>query len=252
MRAFYYIIKRTVWRTKRCKFVILKKLNIDVVNIPEFVPFWNVCYTWKPYIYKNANEDIFFYLDAGCTVNNEISKIFDYIEKDGYFFVSQGRELHEIIPSDFKNIIIPKKTHEHTTVFAAGIIGINKKISLNNIIIDIIYELTEKGYCLGFSKNEMHRDTNNLNIIRDCIIFRHDQSIVNYVFRNYLPEIVIHDAKIYASTILTSDCIIYNQRNFNYKFFFINLSAFKILLFLYCFILDLGITFKNKLKKLFK
>lgn len=246
--------KLRVWDIGMNKFqcFILKKLNIDVVKIPEFVPFWNVCYTWKPYIYKNTNEDIFFYIDAGCTINNEISIIFDFIENDGYFFVSQGRELYEIIPSDFKNIIKLNKSHDYSTVFAAGIIGINKKITLNNNIVDTIYELTQKGYCLGFSKNEIHRDTNNLNIIRDCRIFRHDQSIINAVFRSYLDEFVIHDANIYASTTLTSDCIIYNQRKYYYKYFFKKLSIIKIVLFIYCYILDSFMFIYQNIKKIIK
>ena len=217
---------------------ILNKLKIEVIKIPEFVSYWNLCYTWKPYIYKYTDELNFFYLDAGCTVNNDISEIFNLIETDGYFFVNQGQKLKDVIPPNFNELIVLNKENENSLVFAAGIIGINKKLEINKEIIDVIFDLAKKGYCLGYSKNEIHRDLTKLNIIRNCSKFRHDQSVVNAIFRSYLDEIIVHDANIYASTTLTSDCIIYNQRKLNYKYFYKKVSLIKILLYIYCIFLD--------------
>lgn len=236
----------------KIQFFILKKMKIDVINIPNFVPFWNICYTWKPFIYKFANEKTFFYLDAGCTVNKDLNEIYQIIEKDGYFFVGQGQELKDIVPSDFSQFFNLNNFNEKAKVFAAGIIGINKEIPINNYIIDKIYEQAKGGFCLGFSKNEIHRDLNNINIIRDCPTFRHDQSVVNSVFRNYLNHIVVHEEKKYASTTLNTDCVIYNQRKKNYTYFFKYVTVFKLILFFYCFFLDGYIVAKYQFGKLIK
>ena len=123
-------------------------------------------------------------------------------------------------------------------MFAAGIIGINKKLNINRLIIDKIFDFTIKGYCLGYSISESNRDINNLNIIRNCQTFRHDQSIVNGVFRKHLNFIVIQDANLFASTSLTNNCIFYNQRKISYTYFFKRPNFFKILLFIYCFFID--------------
>lgn len=217
---------------------ILKKIKIEVIKVPEFAPFWNLCYTWKPYIYKYTNEMNFLYLDAGCTIQKDISEIFQIIENDGYFFVGQGQALKDIIPKDFNDIILLNEKNENSIVFAAGIIGINKRLNVNNKIINRIFDLAKNGYCLGFSRNEIHRDITNLRIVRNCPIFRHDQSIVNAVFRDYLDEIVVHEEKTFASTISTKDCIIYNNRKYNYTYFFKNGSLLKTILFIYCIFLD--------------
>lgn len=217
---------------------ILKFFKIEVIKVPEFVPFWNLCYTWKPYIYKYTDELNFLYLDAGCTIKKDISEIFHIIENDGYFFVGQGQALKDIIPKDFNDIILLNEKNENSIVFAAGIIGINKRLKINNKIIDTIFDLAKNGYCLGFSYNEIHRDVTKLTIVRNCPIFRHDQSIVNAVFRNHLDEIVVHEEKTFASTFSTKDCIIYNNRKHNYTYFFKNSSVFKIILFFYCYFFD--------------
>jgi hypothetical protein len=183
------------------------------------VPHWNLCYSWKPYIYKYSEEANFLYFDAGCTINGDISKIYDLIQENGYFFVNQGQKLKDIIPTEFSKFNFLTDSNQDSTVFAAGIIGINKESLLNRKIIETIFELAKEGYCLGFSKNEKHRDFTNLNIVRNCSSFRHDQSIVNAVFRKYLDQIEVQDANIYASTTLTPDCVIYNNRKLNYFYF---------------------------------
>lgn len=243
--------KLKVWDLGMTKFQIgiLKKLKIDVIKIPKFVDHWNLCYTWKPYIYKYSNESIFLYLDAGCTINKDLSRIFELIENDGYFFVSQGQQLKDIIPTEFNDLNFLNNKNINSIVFAAGIIGINKNVKINNEIIERIYDLATMGYCLGYSKNEIHRDVTNLNIIRDCSVFRHDQSIVNAVFRKYLDEIVVQDASIYASTSLSSDCIIYNNRKLNYSYFFKNISIAKLFLFIFCYFIDLFHALEYQLNK---
>ena len=229
---------------------VLGYFDIEVVKIPPFVPHWNLCYSWKPYIYKYSEEAIFLYFDAGCTINGDLSKIYDLIQKNGYFFVNQGQKLKDIIPTEFSKFNFLTDSNQDSTVFAAGIIGINKESLLNRKIIETIFELAKEGYCLGFSKNEKNRDFTNLNIVRNCSSFRHDQSIVNAVFRKYLDQIEVQDANIYASTTLTPDCVIYNNRKLSYYYFLKNISFLKFLLFFYCYFFDILNTILFQIKKI--
>ena len=49
--------------------IVLKNIiNVNVIEIPEFVSNWKDGYTWKLYMYKQCPSDIVFGIDAKSTV----------------------------------------------------------------------------------------------------------------------------------------------------------------------------------------
>lgn len=171
----------------------IKGVKIEIIY--RFAPHWRHDYSWKLYIYNQIpTKPYLFHIDAGAVVLRDLYLIFLSLAKNEFFLIGQNQKLHDIFPEDYlSKLNIPDKEVLHSTkVFASGIIGLNRSNSLTLKIVSEAYDLSIQGYCLGYSKQEMYRDSANLRIIRDCKCFRHDQTIINLLVYKYFSDYLIH------------------------------------------------------------
>jgi len=71
----------------------LRQAGFDVRLIPPFVPHWREHYTWKLWCMNDAPAERVLWIDAGCCVLHPVPEIFDIIEKQGYFALTNYRPL---------------------------------------------------------------------------------------------------------------------------------------------------------------
>jgi hypothetical protein len=247
-------LKINVWDIGLTKFqkLILKLLNVQIKEIEKYEPFWRDCYTWKIFIFKQSTETIFLHLDSGNTILCDIKEIFELIEKNGYFFVDQGQVLKEIAPESYFEDLKIQGCRDNI-VIAAGNIGFNKDNNQIEKLISISFDLARKGMCLGFSLSEQHRDIEQRFPIRDCKVFRHDQTVLNCSLGliDLNPQIMPHE--IYSSIAKTKFSKVFNHRKRSYSFLTKKITVFKLFLLTYCLVIDsvfiITMILKIKVKK---
>lgn len=169
--------------------------GVKIEYVERFAPHWRTDYSWKLYIYNQIpTKPYLFHIDAGAVVLRNLYLIFLSLAKNDFFLIGQSQKLLDIFPDDYlsKLNIQNKEGLNLRKVFTAGVIGINRSKSLVLKIVIEAYDLSIQGYCLGYSKQEMHRDSANLRIIRDCNCFRHDQTIINLLVYKYFHDYLIH------------------------------------------------------------
>jgi hypothetical protein len=230
---------------------ILKFYDVVVIVVPDFCEFWRDCYTWKPYVYKKSEDIIFLHLDSGNTVLCDIDIVFKQIEEKGYFFVDQGQTLSQIVPEEYYNYYGLNRNKDYDVV-AAGNIGFDKNNPEILKIIDVTYDSALKGMCLGFSYEERNRSTTNDFIVRDCQVFRHDQTVLNCCLRTVFLDIDILPHSIYSAVNRMPDVKILNQRKLSYEFFFKKINFIRLIVLLYCLVNDSFFYCKMILNKLLK
>ena len=234
-------IRITVWDlglTKMQKY-ILKLIDVNIGMINKNTPHWNQCYSWKLYVYQQSTEDVFFHLDAGNVVLKNLNNIYHEIEEKGMFLIDQGQKVRDIVPIDYIALFNPQ-AELSDDVFAAGNIGLNKKNPKISKVINEAYCASVDGYCLGYSKSELHRDINGINITRDCNVFRHDQSVINIIMRKHFKTLYLHSHDIYASITKTNKTSVFNSRGYHYGFILNSSSRMiSVPLFLYCYFFDI-------------
>jgi hypothetical protein len=210
-------IKIRVWDIGLHSFQIyfLNSIGIEVVKVPAFVSHWNLCYTWKIYVLNNIPEEIVLHLDAGNTLKTDIADIFKIIESDGFFFVDQGVELSKITPVRYMDFI--NKDMLQRPVFACGNIGFRRSNNLSDILGEA-YHFALRGYCLGYSKKEYPVVGKIKLPLRNCEIFRHDQTLLNVLIYNSNLNFVLLDHEVYSCRHEGHDSLIFNNRNRSYKY----------------------------------
>lgn|GEM_PF-1045380 len=164
---------------------------IQVEPVPSYMltPFWKGCYSWKHYAQYLPSERYKLYLDAGSVVLRPLYLWFLSIKKWGYFSISQGQELSDITPAEYYvKLGLNHNEMADKEVFAAGIFGFDNSSFAANAVKES-RDLAQKGWTLGFSKAEQQRFQNyGPGIIRECKLFRHDQTIINLCLRKWSKE----------------------------------------------------------------
>lgn len=200
--------KIKVWNiglTKEQKDILCAIYNVSVCDIPPFMNNWQACYAWKIYVFSHIQEHIAFYMDTGMSVTGNLDCIAKIIKKNGYFAISQGVSLSETTPDEFwEDFKIEKDKFKDSEQFGAGLFGF-KKTDENNNIINQAYKYTLKGYTMGYSNEELWRDKHNVNLVRDCKLFRHDQTLLNLFFRKFKGNPVFSDSAIFANPKFLND-----------------------------------------------
>ncbi len=194
--------------------------GVTVLPIPAFCNHWRSCYTWKSYIFIHPKARLNFYLDAGCQVLRPLDEIFNLIESDGYFSVSQDVPLELITPHEFKKLFPIEEKYFQETCIAAGIFGF-KNDSVITPVTHHLYDASVAGLTLGFSSGDLwkNKGVNKNQFVRGCKLFRHDTTLLSLLMRQYLGDFKIHDVHKFASPIGKVDHphqLIWNIR-LNYK-----------------------------------
>lgn len=173
--------------------------GVKLIKMPEFCNHWRSCYTWKTYIFAHPIARLNFYLDAGCQVLKPLEEEFSIIEKENILLIDQAQYFESIVPKSYKSIFDLDDSFDHLTTIHAGIIGFKNTPQ----VVDIfkrIYDAACAGLSLGFSPKDKWRNKgkDKSMFTRDCLIFRHDMTLLNIFFRKYLNnELVIRPLAIY-------------------------------------------------------
>ena len=180
--------------------------GVQVIDVPAFCPYWKSCYTWKTYIFANPPARLNLYLDSGIQALKDLDAIFEKIERDDYFAVSQNNLLEIISPVEFKSFIKIDKRFYSETYITAGLFGFKKDSSVTKTLEDL-YIAAIAGLCLGFSPAEKwrNRGKNKNPFVRDCKLFRFDTSILSLLMRRDFGDFKINPWEPYEMGKLLDD-----------------------------------------------
>jgi hypothetical protein len=177
--------------------------GVVVRAVPSFSPHWAQCFTWKPWAWMQIDADRVFWLDAGATVLRSLSPALEQVGELGYFLVSQGNELRDIVPADyFEQYALPQRFAERPYV-AAGIIGFRPGGEFFRTVLVPTHEDCLAGRNLGFSPDDLawkNRGLGRMDAppIRNCLHFRWDQTLLNIHLARTLPDAKVAGIDEYA------------------------------------------------------
>jgi hypothetical protein len=183
--------------------------GVEVREVPPFVPHWAQGFTWKPWIWTHLEADRIFYLDAGATVLRSLEPALDQIARLGYFVVAQGHELRDIVPKDYFELYGLDTALAARPYVAAGIIGFRTTGQFWERVVLPTYEDCLAGRSIGFSEGELRLNHGLAHaeaaIIRDCLNFRWDQTVLNIHLAKELPGAVVAPMDEYAGVRSTHE-----------------------------------------------
>lgn len=177
--------------------------GVQVRRVPEFVPHWSLCWTWKPWIWTHTDTRILIFLDAGITVLRSLEEIVQQVEDRGYFLVSQIQPNHLIVPSDYVERFELDEALLNKECVASGILGFDTRSSFFSDVVRPTFKDACAGLNLGWSRDEVSSRNVGLNrmpvvVLRDCKIFRHEQTLLSIYVYKALRSPVVNDALKYA------------------------------------------------------
>jgi hypothetical protein len=177
--------------------------GVVVRSVPPFVPHWAKCFTWKPWAWLQVDAERVFYLDAGATVLRGLEPALAQVGDLGYFFVSQGNRLDDIVPPDYFEAYGLAAAAASRAYVAAGILGFRPDGEAFERVLVPTYEDCLEGRNLGYSPGEMALKNRGLGFmedppLRDCRHFRWDQTLLNVHLALALPDAAIADLDAYG------------------------------------------------------
>ena len=177
--------------------------GVELREMPAFSPHWSQGFTWKPWIWTHLDADAVFYLDAGATVVRSLEPAMRQVAELGYFVVSQGNALRDLVPSDYYELYGLDRALADRPYVAAGIIGFRTSGAFWDRVVVPTYEDCLAGRSLGFSAGDAERLNYGLGreenpTIRDAEHFRWDQTLLNIHLAKELPDAVVANLDEYA------------------------------------------------------
>jgi hypothetical protein len=150
-----------------------------------------------------VEADHVFWLDAGASVLRSLARALNQIGELGYFLVSQGNELRDIVPPDYFESYGLPESYAARPYVAAGIIGFKPGEDFFRRVLVPTYEDCIAGRNLGFSADDLlwkNRGLGHMDDppIRDCRHFRWDQTILNIRLALEHPGALVADIDEYA------------------------------------------------------
>ena len=161
--------------------------------VPAFAPHWSQCFTWKPWAWTQLEADRVFWLDAGSSTLRTLAPTLQQIDELGYFLVSQGNELRDIVPNDYFERYELSPAFAGRPYVAAGIVGFRPDSEFFERVVTPTYVDCLGGLNLGFSAGEAASRNRGMSRmesppIRDCPHFRWDQTVFNIHLARALPD----------------------------------------------------------------
>jgi hypothetical protein len=167
--------------------------GVEVRTVPPFVPHWRQGRTWKTWIWTHVEGDVVVWLDAGITVLRPMTDFLEGVRTRGYFVVSQGVPNAESTPSEFYEWYDLDDTFGERVSIAAGILAFARNSNFYRNVIVPTYRDAVLGRTLGFSAGEVDKLNRGLDkldelVVRDCPLFRYDQSVLGARFYSATPD----------------------------------------------------------------
>jgi hypothetical protein len=177
--------------------------RVELRPVPAFVPHWTHCFTWKPWGWMQVRADRVFWLDSGATVLRSLEPALAAVGERGYFLVSQGNELRDVVPSDYYDLYGLPAAYGTRPYVAAGIIGFAPDGDFFRRVLVPTYEDVLAGRNLGFSAAEVagrNRGFGRMESppLRDCPHFRWDQTLLNIHLALEYPDAAVADVFEYG------------------------------------------------------
>lgn len=157
--------------------------NVSVRRVPPFVPHWRMNWSWKLYALTDSGYRYVLYLDlANLVVQRSLAPWLLAVQRHGYLLISNAQTMGDITPSDYwASHGLLKNQMQALPTFGAGIIGFDRHSPAQGAI-EAAMQSVRKGLNLGRSATEQ-TPKYKPDIIRDCICFRADQTLLNLAFR---------------------------------------------------------------------
>ncbi|MGH2972490.1 MAG: hypothetical protein ACRDLE_10285, partial [Gaiellaceae bacterium] len=161
--------------------------GVEVDHVPAFVPHWQQARTWKLWIWTHLEAETIVWLDAGITVLRPLTDFVEQATERGYFVVSTGVPAGLSTPSEYYDLFdLPEGFADRISV-SSGILAFRRTSRFYSDVIEPTFEDAMLGHHLGFSEPEIERlnwglDRTEKVIVRDCPLFRYDQSLFNVHF----------------------------------------------------------------------
>jgi hypothetical protein len=177
--------------------------RVGLRRVPPFAAHWAQCFSWKPWGWMQVEADRVFWLDSGATVLRSLGPALEQIGELGYFVVSQGNELRDIVPTDYFDSYEVPREYAARPYVAAGIIGFVPGGEFFRRVLVPTYEDVLVGRNLGFSPAEEPGKNRGLGWmesppLRDCPHFRWDQTLLNIHLALEYPEAAVADLDEYG------------------------------------------------------
>jgi hypothetical protein len=177
--------------------------GVEVREVPPFVPHWRQGRTWKTWIWTHVDADAVVWLDAGISVLRPLDDFLQQIDERGYFVVSQGVPNRDCIPSDYYELYDLPHSFDDEPTIAAGILGFATHGDFYSRVIVPTFDDAVAGRSLGFSAGEVEKLNRGIDrmaepIVRDCALFRHEQTLLNIRFYSSIEEPVVNDVYKYG------------------------------------------------------
>jgi len=184
--------------------------GVEVGEVPPFVPHWRQGRTWKTWIWTHVETDVLFWLDAGCTVLRSLADPLEQVVTRGYFCVSQSRPLGDSVPPDYRRRFGLGEEQVSRVSIAAGILAFRRDSAFYARVIVPTYQGAREGLSLGYSPGEMERlnlglDRQEAPPVRDCPIFRHEQTLLGIHFYTQIDDPVVNDVYKYGGWLSPND-----------------------------------------------
>ena len=176
--------------------------GVEVIDMPHFCAFWKKCYTWKTYIFTNPLSELNLFLDAGNEILMPLDEMFEQIENNGYFTVSQITKIKDIVPKEYGIIFKLTNEQREKECIGSGIFGFNKHDNKIKMVLDDVFESAICGLCLGYSANEKYRNKGREKTFftRNCDLFRHEQTMLNIFLNKHIDNYKINSINKYAGS----------------------------------------------------
>lgn len=189
--------------TERQRRLVAGVRGATLRTVPPFVPHWQQGRTWKTWIWTHTEADTVVWLDAGLTVLRPLTDFLEGAVERGYFVVSQGVLLREQTPSDYWALYGLSPALGGRVSLASGILAWRRDAPFHDEVIVRTYEDAVAGRSLGFSADEVGKLNWGLDgleqpIVRDCPLFRWDQTIFDLNVYRAVPDPVVGDLYRYA------------------------------------------------------
>jgi hypothetical protein len=176
--------------------------GVEVRNVPPFVPHWAQCFTWKPWIWTHIEADELLFLDAGTTVLRSLREPLEQVRERGYFVVGTGHTNRESVPSDYYELYGIGEDVARAECITSGIVGFRPGGAFFRNVIGPTFDDVVRGRNLGWSPREVSRNfgINRLEplVVRDCPIFRHEQTLLSIHFYQRTPHPRVNDVRRYG------------------------------------------------------
>jgi hypothetical protein len=172
---------------------------IHLRAIEPFVPHWRLNWSWKPYIMANVDVRHLLYLDApNLVVLRSLRPWFLATSRDGYFVVDNGQRIGDMTPPTFwSRFGLEAADFAQSPALGAGILGIDRDGPAGTALLDTLAAVRD-GLNLGCSADEF-RPSYDRSVVRDCAVFRADQTLFNLAFRKaYGTNLTLHDERKYC------------------------------------------------------